>query len=198
LWKLLDKSELPWRKSGKGAFLRKEEGESKPKPLVLVVASIHVSVVFIGPLTAPSWYQYNKHPLLNTITFGWSLSRSQVNFWVMPARIQPSTSNDAFSFHAGLVLVQPVMARSSLRIGALSPTRWSFEYSWSLLCLYACNNVTRFAGFFRGMSSHQEVMQTIRIFVRGVSTGYAEDPVIYIDTMNEYIPEAVYKQSSPP
>jgi hypothetical protein len=47
-------------------------------------------------------------------------------FWVMPARIQPSTFNDAFSFHAGPVMVQPVMARIFLRIEALCPTRWSY------------------------------------------------------------------------
>ena len=45
----------------------------------------------------------------------------------MPARIQPSTSNDAFNFHAGPILVQSVMARSSLRIEALSHTGWPYE-----------------------------------------------------------------------
>jgi hypothetical protein len=43
----------------------------------------------------------------------------------MPARNPTSTSNDAFSFHAGPVLVQPIMAESSLRIEALSPM-WSY------------------------------------------------------------------------
>ena len=66
--------------------------------------------------------------------FGHFLSHSKVKFWVMPAHIQQSTSNDALGFYrlalrklesltivstlAHPVLVQPVMARSFLQIEA--------------------------------------------------------------------------------
>lgn len=62
----------------------------------------------------------------------------------MPARFQPSTSNDAFSFHAGPVLVQPVMARTYLRIEPLEP-RVSLV-TWLAIELS------------RHMFSHQEIM----------------------------------------
>ena len=58
----------------------------------------------------------------------------------MPARIQLSTSNDAFNFHAGPVLVQPVTARSTLRVEVKlvkpCPLRGGLmEYSWGVPCL---------------------------------------------------------------
>ncbi len=83
----------------------------------------------------------------------------------MPARIQPSTSNDAFSFHAGPIWFDRLW-QEALRTEGLAPYKvvlWHNLGAPAPLGLQQCQWI---AGFSHCMSSHQEVMWTTSTLVR--------------------------------